>query len=44
LERAVQYQPGNAKAYYTMGILYDRKHLRQEAATMYRKAREVGAA
>ncbi len=44
LERAVQYQPRNAKAYYTMGILYDRKHLRQEATTMYRKAREVGAA
>ena len=44
LERAVQYQPKNAKAYYTMGILYDRKHLRQEATTMYRKAREVGAA
>ena len=44
LERAVQFQPGNARAYYTMGILYDRKHLRQEATTMYRKAREVGAA
>ncbi|HUG40060.1 MAG TPA: tetratricopeptide repeat protein [Longimicrobiales bacterium] len=44
LERAVQYQPRNARAYYTMGILYDRKHLRQEATTMYRKAREVGAA
>ena len=44
LERAVQFQPSNAKAYYTMGILYDRKHLRQEATTMYRKAREIGAA
>jgi Flp pilus assembly protein TadD len=44
LERAVQYQPNNAKAYYVMGILYDRKYLRQEATTMYRKAREVGAA
>lgn len=44
LEKAVQLQPRNARAYYTMGILYDRKHLRQEATTMYRKAREVGAA
>jgi tetratricopeptide (TPR) repeat protein len=44
LERAVQYQPTNARAYFTMGLLYDRKHLRQEATTMYRKARELGAA
>ncbi len=44
LERAVQFQPDNARAYFTMGILYDRKHLRQEATTMYRKARELGAA
>jgi protein O-GlcNAc transferase len=44
LERAVQFQPTNARAYFTMGILYDRKHLRQEATTMYRKARELGAA
>jgi tetratricopeptide (TPR) repeat protein len=44
LERAVQHQPGNARAYFTMGLLYDRKHLRHEATTMYRKARELGAA
>ncbi|HUE77522.1 MAG TPA: tetratricopeptide repeat protein, partial [Longimicrobiales bacterium] len=44
LERSVQHDPSNAKAYHTMGILYDRKHLRQEATTMYRKAREVGGA
>jgi tetratricopeptide (TPR) repeat protein len=44
LERAVEFQPGNARAYFTMGILYDRKFLRQEATTMYRKARELGAA
>jgi tetratricopeptide (TPR) repeat protein len=44
LERAVQFQPANARAYFTMGLLYDRKHLRQEATTMYRKARELGAA
>jgi tetratricopeptide (TPR) repeat protein len=44
LERAVQLDPGNGRAYYAMGILYDRKHLRSEAAAMYRKARETGAA
>ena len=41
LERAVQLQPGNARAYYTMGLLYDRKNLRQEAQQMFRKSREV---
>lgn len=44
LERAVQLDPQNARAYFAMGILYDRKHLRAEAAAMYRKARETGAA
>lgn len=41
LERAVVLQPGNAKAYYTLGILYDRKHMPEEAGLMYRKAREA---
>ena len=41
LERAVLVNPRNAKAFFTMGILYDRKHLRDEAQAMYRKAREV---
>ena len=44
LERATQLQPGNARAYYVMGILYDKKARPQEAAAMYRKAREVGGA
>jgi len=41
LERAVRLQPRNAKAYYTMGILFDKKHMPAEAAQMYRKAREL---
>ena len=44
LLRATQLQPENARAYYVMGILYDKKSRSQEAAAMYRKAREVGAA
>lgn len=44
LERAVEVEPRNAKAYYTMGILYDRKHMREQAEAMYRKARELRAA
>jgi Flp pilus assembly protein TadD len=41
LEHATVIQPRNGKAYYTLGILYDRKHLPEEAALMYRKAREL---
>jgi tetratricopeptide (TPR) repeat protein len=41
LERATVLQPQNAKAFYTMGHLYDRKHMGEEAALMYRKAREL---
>ena len=41
LEHATVVQPTNPKAYYTLGILYDRKHLPEEAALMYRKAREL---
>ncbi len=42
LERAVHLDPSNGRAFYTMGILYDRKHMTREAAAMYRKARELG--
>ena len=38
LERAARLQPHNHRAFYTMGILYDRKNLREEAVAMYRKA------
>ena len=41
LERATVLQPSNARAFYLLGILYDRKHLPEEAALMYRKAREL---
>jgi tetratricopeptide (TPR) repeat protein len=41
LERAVRLQPTNHRAFYTLGILFDRKNLREEAAAMYRKAREL---
>ena len=41
LERAIVLQPHNAKAFYTLGHLYDRKHMGQDAAIMYRRAREL---
>jgi tetratricopeptide (TPR) repeat protein len=41
LERAARLQPTNYRAFYLMGILFDRKNLREEAAAMYRKAREL---
>ena len=44
LERATVLQPQNAKVFYTLGHLYDRKHMGEEAALMYRKARELSRA
>ena len=41
LERATVLQPHNARAFYTLGHLYDRKHMGEDAALMYRKAREL---
>ena len=41
LEHATELQPRNAKAFYTLGHLYDRKHMDEEAALMYRRAREL---
>lgn len=41
LERAIALEPGNSRAFYTLGHLYDRKHLPEEAALMYRRAREL---
>lgn len=41
LERSVELRP-NARAYYTMGILCDRKGQRGLAEAMYRKAEELG--
>lgn len=42
LEQATRIQP-NAKAYYAMGIAYDRKGLPDRAAEMYRLSRELTA-
>ncbi|MGD2068050.1 MAG: tetratricopeptide repeat protein [Gemmatimonadota bacterium] len=42
LERAASLQPNNARAFYTLGILFDKKHMPQEAERMYRRARELG--
>lgn len=41
LERATVLQPQNARAFYTLGHLYDRKHMGEEATLMYRRAREL---
>jgi tetratricopeptide (TPR) repeat protein len=41
MERATVLQPNNPKAFYTLGHLYDRKHLSEEAMAMYRRAREL---
>jgi len=43
MERSVQLDPTHGRAYYVMGILYDKKNLPQEAAALFRKAREAGA-
>ena len=41
MERAVQLQPGNWRAYHTLGMLFDRKDDRERASEMYRHAREL---
>ena len=41
LERALELTPGNGRAYYTLGILFDKKSLPEKAAVMYRKSREL---
>ena len=41
LEHASHLQPDRARIYYLLGILYDKKNLKGEAALMYRKAREL---
>lgn len=43
LERASHLEPRNPRIFHLMGILYDRKHLAEEAALMYRRARELGS-
>ena len=41
LERASHLVPDNPRIFHLMGILYDRKQLPNEAAVMYRRAREL---
>ena len=41
MERVIQLQPHNWRAYHTLGMLYDKKHERERAAEMYRRAQEL---
>jgi tetratricopeptide (TPR) repeat protein len=41
MERAVQLQPLNWRAYHTLGMLFDRKGDGERASEMYRHAREL---
>jgi tetratricopeptide (TPR) repeat protein len=41
LERVTELIPGNPKAYYTLGVLFDKKNVPEKASVMYRKAREL---
>ena len=41
MERAAELLPDDPKPAYTLGRLYDRKHLPEEAAEMYRRARRL---
>jgi tetratricopeptide (TPR) repeat protein len=41
-QRAAELQPGNPRALYGLGIIYDRLARPEDAAHMYRRAREVG--
>lgn len=43
VERALELQPGNPKAFKLMGILYDKKGEPELASAMYQKARKAGA-
>jgi Flp pilus assembly protein TadD len=43
LENATRILPENSRAYYAMGIAYDRKGKPERAAEMYRMSREVAA-
>ena len=41
LKRATVLLPNDPKAFYTLGHLYDRRYLPEEAAEMYRRARQL---
>ncbi len=41
MERTIQLQPRNWRAYHTLGMLFDRKEDRERASEMYQQAREL---
>ena len=41
MERVIEIQPHNWRAYHTLGMLFDKKYERERAAEMYRRAREL---
>jgi Flp pilus assembly protein TadD len=41
MERTIQLQPRNWRAYHTLGMLFDRLEDRERASDMYRRAREL---
>ncbi len=41
MERTIQLQPRNWRAYHTLGMLFDRLEDRERASEMYRRAREL---
>jgi Flp pilus assembly protein TadD len=41
MERTIQLQPRNWRAYHTLGMLFDRKEDRERASEMYRQARKL---
>jgi Flp pilus assembly protein TadD len=43
MERTIQLQPWNWRAYRTLGMLFDRKDDRERASEMYRQARELNS-
>ncbi|MCH7491903.1 MAG: tetratricopeptide repeat protein, partial [Gemmatimonadetes bacterium] len=40
-QRSVELVPNNAKAFYGLGIIYDRLHRPEDAGQMYRRSREL---
>ena len=43
MERTIQLQPRNWRAYNTLRMLFDRKDDRERASEMYRQARELNS-
>jgi Flp pilus assembly protein TadD len=41
LARAIELEPDDVRPYHTLGRLYDRKNQPEDAARMYRRAREL---